>query len=71
MPGIRSPLAYRKKEDSVVLMLEFLYQPDASQAPMGAIEAVTSAGQVLTPDLGGQARTEEFSDAVLEKLVMS
>jgi tartrate dehydrogenase/decarboxylase/D-malate dehydrogenase len=55
-------------EDSVVLMLEFLYQPDASQAPMGAIEAVTTEGRVLTPDPGLQAHTPEFADAVPEKM---
>jgi len=35
---------------------------------MGAIEAVTAEGQALTPDLGGQAGTTEFTDTVLEKM---
>jgi isocitrate/isopropylmalate dehydrogenase len=35
---------------------------------MGAVEAVTAEGQALTPDLGGQAGTREFTDAVLEKM---
>jgi tartrate dehydrogenase/decarboxylase/D-malate dehydrogenase len=53
---------------SVVMMLDFLGEADASQGLMRAIEAVTSEGEVLTPDLGGKARTGEFTDAVLEKL---
>jgi tartrate dehydrogenase/decarboxylase/D-malate dehydrogenase len=53
---------------SVVMMLEFLGEVDASQCLMGAIEAVTSEGKLLTRDLGGQARTDQFTDAVLGKL---
>ncbi len=52
----------------MVMMLEFLYQPDASQALMGAFEAVTVEGRVLTPDPGLQAHTTEFADAVPEKM---
>jgi tartrate dehydrogenase/decarboxylase/D-malate dehydrogenase len=63
--GIANPIATLW---SVVMMLEFLGEVDASQGLMGAIEAVTSEGEVLTPDLGGEARTDEFTDAVLEKL---
>ena len=53
---------------SVVMMLEFFNQNDASKALMGAIEAVTSEGRALTPDLGGKARTKTFTDAVLAKM---
>ncbi|KPK30179.1 MAG: tartrate dehydrogenase [Nitrospira bacterium SG8_3] len=53
---------------SVVMMLEFLGEVDASQRLMSAIEAVTSEGELLTPDLGGTARTDEFTNAVLGKL---
>lgn len=53
---------------SVVMMLEFLGEVGASQGLMSAIEAVTSEGRVLTPDLGGKAHTGEFTDAVLAKL---
>jgi isocitrate/isopropylmalate dehydrogenase len=48
-------------EDSVVLMLEFLYYPDASQTLMGAIEAVMAEDRVLTSDLGGQTGTPKFT----------
>jgi tartrate dehydrogenase/decarboxylase/D-malate dehydrogenase len=53
---------------SVVMMLEFLGEVDASQRLMSAIEAVTSEGEVLTPDLGGSSGTRKFTDAVLTKL---
>ncbi len=53
---------------SVVMMLEFLDEAEASQRLMNAVEAVTSEGKVLTPDLGGKGRTAEFTDAVLAKL---
>ena len=53
---------------SVVMMLEFLGEEHASRTLMNAIEAVTAEGRVLTPDLGGKARTQEFTDAVLTKL---
>jgi tartrate dehydrogenase/decarboxylase/D-malate dehydrogenase len=63
--GIANPIATLW---SVVMMLEFLDQADASEALMGAIEAVTSEGQALTPDLGGRAGTKEFTDAVLKNM---
>ena len=52
---------------SVVMMLEFLGEEHASRTLMNAIEAVTAEGRVLTPDLGGEARTQEFTDAVLTR----
>ena len=63
--GIANPIAILW---SVVMMLDFFNQYDASKALMGAIEAVTAEGRALTPDLGGQAGTREFTDAVLEKM---
>jgi tartrate dehydrogenase/decarboxylase / D-malate dehydrogenase len=52
---------------SVVMMLEFLGEEHASRTLMNAIEAVTAEGRVLTSDLGGEARTQEFTDAVLTR----
>ena len=63
--GIANPIAMLW---SVVMMLEFLDQKKASADLMSAIEAVTAKGQVLTPDLGGQAGTTEFTDTVLTEL---
>ena len=60
--GIANPIAILW---SVVMMLEFFDQNAAAADLMNAIEAVTAAGEVLTPDLGGQAGTVEFADAVL------
>ena len=63
--GIANPIAILW---SVVMMLDFFSQNGAAGALMGAIEAVTTEGQALTPDLGGQAGTRDFTDAVLEKM---
>ena len=52
---------------SAQMMLEFLGEIKAAQALMKAIEAVT-AEQIFTPDLGGNATTKEFTEAVLSKL---
>ncbi|MEJ2727489.1 MAG: tartrate dehydrogenase [Deltaproteobacteria bacterium] len=63
--GIANPVATLW---SVVMLLEFFDENDASKVLMGAIEAVTAEGRVLTPDLGGKAGTREFTDEVLEKM---
>jgi tartrate dehydrogenase/decarboxylase/D-malate dehydrogenase len=63
--GIANPMALLW---SVVMMLEFLEENEAAGALMKAIEAVVAEGKVLTPDLGGQAKTRQFTDAVLDKL---
>ncbi|MBW2000273.1 MAG: tartrate dehydrogenase [Deltaproteobacteria bacterium] len=53
---------------SAVMMLEFLGESEASQALMHSIERVVADGKALTPDLGGSARTREFTDALLDTL---
>ena len=63
--GIANPVATLW---SVVLMLDFLGEAAAAKALMAAIETVTGEGKVLTRDLGGQAGTRDFTDAVLERL---
>lgn len=50
------------------MMLDHLGQTEAAQAVVDAIEAVTSEGKVLTPDLGGKADTGEVTQAIIEKL---
>jgi tartrate dehydrogenase/decarboxylase/D-malate dehydrogenase len=52
---------------SAQMMLEFLGEIKAAEALMKAIEAVT-AQHIFTPDLGGSATTEEFTEAVLSSL---
>jgi tartrate dehydrogenase/decarboxylase/D-malate dehydrogenase len=64
--GIANPIATFW---TAVLMLEHLGEPAAAERLMGAIEAVTGAG-VLTPDLGGRARTAEVTRAVCERIAM-
>jgi tartrate dehydrogenase/decarboxylase/D-malate dehydrogenase len=62
--GIANPIATLW---SVQMMLDFLGEGPAAGALMAAIEAVTASG-CLTADLGGTARTTEFTDRVLERL---
>jgi isocitrate/isopropylmalate dehydrogenase len=50
------------------MMLEHLGEVAAASAILAAITAVLRAGEVRTPDLGGDARTNEFTDAVLAAL---
>lgn len=46
------------------LMLEFLGERDAAAAVMHALESVTGAGQVSTPDMGGTGTTEQMAHAI-------
>lgn len=62
--GIANPIATLW---SVQMMLEFLGQEKAAQELMQAIETVTGSG-TLTPDLGGNAGTTEFTDQVIARL---
>jgi tartrate dehydrogenase/decarboxylase/D-malate dehydrogenase len=59
--GIANPIAAIW---SGQLMLEYLGEGEAAAALMSAIEAVTSAGRVRTPDLGGSATTAQMGDAI-------
>lgn len=63
--GIANPIAMLW---TVVMMLEDLGEQQAADDLMGAVEAVTGEGKVLTGDLGGSASTREFTDAVLAEL---
>jgi tartrate dehydrogenase/decarboxylase / D-malate dehydrogenase len=62
--GIANPVATFW---TAVLMLEHLGEAAAARRLMAAIEAVTGRG-VLTPDLGGNARTADVTAAVCEHL---
>lgn len=48
--------------------MDFLGEKRAADLMMKAITAVTAEARVLTPDLGGKARTPEVTDAVIEKV---
>ena len=53
---------------SGAMMLEHLGETDAAAAILSAIERVLAEGTVRTPDLGGQARTEDLGMAIAEAL---
>lgn len=50
------------------MMLEHLGEATAAARIVSAIEAVTEARKVRTPDLGGTATTKDLGDAVLQAL---
>ena len=50
------------------MMLDFLGEAGAARHIREAVEKVTAAGNVLTPDLGGRARTGEVTAAVCAQL---
>jgi tartrate dehydrogenase/decarboxylase/D-malate dehydrogenase len=54
---------------SVVMLLEHLGETEAAQAVMAAIEAVTADPALHTRDLGGEATTEQVTQAVCARVV--
>jgi tartrate dehydrogenase/decarboxylase/D-malate dehydrogenase len=50
---------------SCVMLLEHIGEPAAAGRLMQAIETVTAMPELHTKDLGGQARTEEVTNAVI------
>lgn len=63
--GIANPIAAIW---AASMMLDHLGYPDCGALLLAAIEAVTAEGQVLTPDLGGQATTAEVGQAICARL---
>jgi len=63
--GVVDPLATIL---SAAMMLDHLQLSTAAAEVERAVAAVLAEGKVRTPDLGGHSRTEEVTDAVLEKL---
>ena len=61
--GIANPTALMQ---SAVMMLEHLGELQAAARLQTAIIRVYAEGKRLTPDLGGTASTEQFTDAVVE-----
>ena len=53
---------------SAVLLLEHLGEAPAAERLMTSIERVTADPRFHTPDLGGSARTEDVTEAVIEAL---
>lgn len=50
------------------MMLDFLGERDGAADVMAALEAVTGAGKVRTPDMGGTSTTGEMTRAVVAEL---
>jgi len=63
--GISNPIAMVW---SGAMMLDFLGEEAAANLIMSAIKGVTGQGHVLTPDLGGRARTGEVTDAIIKEV---
>ncbi|HZS81759.1 MAG TPA: tartrate dehydrogenase [Stellaceae bacterium] len=63
--GIANPIA---SFWTGALMLDHLGEKGAAARLMAAIERVTAAGSVLTPDLGGSATTRDVTEAVCDAL---
>jgi tartrate dehydrogenase/decarboxylase/D-malate dehydrogenase len=63
--GIANPVA---QIESGAMMLEFLGEKTAADLVSASVRAVLAEGRVLTPDLGGTARTSEVTDAVLARM---
>lgn len=63
--GIANPIATIR---SVAVMLEFLNLPEAANAIYKAVDANLADGKFVTPDLGGQATTDQVVNDILKRL---
>ncbi len=63
--GVANPIAAIW---SGVMLLDFLGERQAAGLVLDAVKEVTGEGRVLTPDLGGHARTSEVGDEVVARL---
>jgi tartrate dehydrogenase/decarboxylase/D-malate dehydrogenase len=50
------------------MMLDHLGHRDLHDKVLGAIERVVASGKVRTPDLGGQAKTDEMAKAISSEI---
>lgn len=63
--GVANPIATLR---SAALMLEFLDEPAAAAKIYAAVDANLEEGELLSPDLGGSATTEQVVEDILKKL---
>jgi isocitrate dehydrogenase (NAD+) len=63
--GIANPTALIQ---TAVLMLKHLSEREAAERIQASLEKVLAEGQVLTRDLGGQATTIDFTEAIIRSL---
>ena len=54
---------------SALLMLRHLNELDAADRAEAAMMEVFAEGEVRTKDLGGTAKTTDFANAIINKLV--
>ena len=53
---------------AAIMMLQHLELHEQAERVRAALEATVRAGETLTPDLGGTATTDQFTDAILRRL---
>ncbi|KAI8955719.1 Isocitrate/isopropylmalate dehydrogenase [Xylaria longipes] len=63
--GVANPIATLR---STALMLEFLGEEQAAAKIYAAVDANLEEGKLLSPDLGGTAKTEEVVNDILKRL---
>lgn len=63
--GIANPIATLR---SVALMLEFLNEEEAAAKIYKAVDANLEEGRLLSPDMGGSAKTDEVVEDILRRL---
>ncbi|TKA35969.1 hypothetical protein B0A54_12193 [Friedmanniomyces endolithicus] len=63
--GISNPIATLR---SVALMLDFLNEEEAAARIYKAVDGNLAEGKLLTPDMGGKARTDEVVEDVIRRL---
>nr|OQO28541.1 Homoisocitrate dehydrogenase, mitochondrial [Rachicladosporium sp. CCFEE 5018] len=63
--GISNPIATIR---SVGLMLEFLGQEEAAAKIYAAVDGNLAEAKLLTPDMGGKAKTDEVVEDILKRL---
>jgi isocitrate dehydrogenase (NAD+) len=63
--GIANPLALVL---SGAMLLDHLGESAAATRVLGAVEDLVAEGRTLTPDLGGQASTDQVADDLVERL---
>jgi len=56
---------------SGVLMLRHIGRPDVADRVETALRDVIAEGAAITADLGGNAGTSEFADAIIDRLAAS
>ncbi len=54
---------------STSMMLDYIGEKEISQQINNAVEKVVCRGKILTPDLGGTAKTKEMTEAIIQEVI--